>query len=183
MQEVAEQLTVPLERTGVAGRQFDRATEFALGAVEVTGIRSCVPRLACASPSSGASTSARSMYCRARACLLGGHVPRVFAEQLVGIGCGDVGARVVGVDRDRALEMRRGRAHVVDFALRQQRDALEVLRAGLDVFGALLRQSLLVARRQGHLQRAHDFGRDFVLDLEHVGELAIEMLRPQMRAV
>src|SRR5512146_2663403 len=105
MQDVAEQFTVPLERTGIAGRQLGGAAEFALGAVEIIRILQLRPTARVSLAEIGCEYE-RALDVLTDMRLLGGGNARVFLDQFVGIGRGNVGARIVAVDRDGLLEVR-----------------------------------------------------------------------------
>ena len=65
----------------------------------------------------------------------------------------------------------------------QELPPAQVVGVGLDVVGRGLGDGLLLLRQELHLQLLDDRVRDFVLDGEDVGEVAIVAVGPDMAAV
>ncbi len=90
------------------------------------------------------------------------------------------GVRVVGLERERALETHEGPLGSLGRELGEVMTTLEQRLEGRDV------RSLppgRLARAQAEVELLHDRGGDLVLDLEHVDELAVEALAPDVRIV
>ena len=96
---------------------------------------------------------------------------------LIDIGVGELWVRAYGT-----LEMTDGVLRVDDAIIREQAAALQEGEIGVEVFGALPRQSIDCARIEAELECPRDLHGDLVLDFEDVTGRAVEAHRPDIRA-
>ena len=101
----------------------------------------------------------------------------------VGVREPRVRERVFGVVVDCLFEVRDRLEHALLRALVPAVSALQVERVRLEVVRVALRRGIRDVGQEGGAQRGHDRARDLVLQREHVVELAIVPLRPDVAPV
>ena len=108
-------------------------------------------------------------------------VPRM--QSRIAIGDPGIGARIVGIEISRPGE-EASRQLQGSFGARVEKLApSEIVGIGLDIRGRRLFYRLLLFRQQLDLELVDDRVRDFVLDRENVGQVAVVAIGPEMRPV
>ena len=101
----------------------------------------------------------------------------------VGVGQAGVGGRIVRILGDCLLEEAHGFGHTFLCSLVPGEPPFEIQTVGLDVFGVAPRDVLGEIGEHRRPQRVDDRAGDLVLNSEHVDQLAVVALRPELPPV